>query len=986
MLCYWGAQVREGFGLPDKVSHGKGGIKSVCPKSAVQDMSAGKSFVGFIRDGKVSVLRLRDEDSDQDGELKQLELKKDRIRLIVCGEDGAVLLAYGGKVLAMDKSTVCRTIVDNRQVIQIACGDQHSMALTNDGQLFVWGENAHGQLGMRKEQAGTQSPQHLQSLCGIPVAQISAGGNHSFVLSLSGVVFGWGSNSAGQLGLGDTTDRFVPTTVKSLNGKKTVSISCGGEHTATLSKGGTVFTFGSGGFGQLGHNSFKDEHHPRLVAELWGSKVSKVTCGRHHTLVLVASTNRIYSFGCGMQGQLGTKKLINQSLPFPVCLPTECNQTCRIEKLIAGENHSFVLLFKDHGNQSKPNPSRGILTLDDRMIKRWVSGTDPWKVIKKDINKVFSSAASLNGSFLKTSCDEHYQTSVEQCGLDFDLVKTSFAKLSTNETVILEAVKVVQRALLSLNPIPAGAEALRIYLLLPELINCLQKPQIELTEALASKILDLNPAVCYVLEMYWSKLPDVWLKTLVDIFKKASGDLISSIASVSRSQHIARLPQFVMILQMLYKVCCNANRNITKSDFIIHEINFLLDVLQTTYYDMNNNWLKLNLTDQINPILAQQMYYQATLHNLISLPCIFNLEAKCSFMKNRVLLRSLELVLRRTALLEDCFHQLRDVSKQHHHLGGCRLSVFYTEDLKRTDVNKRDFFLNVFKELCMPDFQLLMYNDSQTLSWFPSKLTVEKENYFLFGILCGLAFNNCSVVNLPFPLALFKKLLNVKPSLEDLAEFDPGLGRSLQYILSYSDDVEELDTYFTIAWDGAEVELDPVDPGKQVTNSNRSKFVDKYVDHIFNKSVEEVFEEFRRGFFTGCEKHLVEMFEPEELRGVMVGNEEYDWNILKQNAKYEGSFYVEHPTIISFWEVFDKLTANQKKAFLLFLTGFDRVPILGMSAVKMRVTHLANSTEDHLPEALTCYALLQLPEYKKKKTLRAKVIKAISHKRGFWEE
>lgn len=123
--------------------------------------------------------------------------------------------------------------LENRQVIQIACGDQHSMALSNgihkhsvfwlrwtdlmiywavglsDGQLFVWGENTHGQLGLRKEQALIQSPQHLQSLCGIPVAQISAGGNHSFVLSLSGVVFGWGSNSAGQLGLGDTTGLLI---------------------------------------------------------------------------------------------------------------------------------------------------------------------------------------------------------------------------------------------------------------------------------------------------------------------------------------------------------------------------------------------------------------------------------------------------------------------------------------------------------------------------------------------------------------------------------------------------------------------------------------------------------------------------------------------------------------------------------------------------------------------------------------------------------
>ncbi|XP_051738887.1 probable E3 ubiquitin-protein ligase HERC4 [Ctenopharyngodon idella] len=989
MLCYWGAQVREGFGLlqPDKVKHGKCGIRSMCPKSAVQDMSAGRSFVGFIRDGKVSVLSLRGEGRNYDGKLKQLQLKKnDRIRSIVCGGAGAVLLANGGRVLIMDKSTVCRPLkgLENRQVIQITCGDQHSMALTKDGQLFVWGENSHGQLGLKKEHPGSPSAQQVKSLCGIPLAQISAGGDHSFVLSLSGVVFGWGKNSAGQLGLGDTTDRHVPTVVNSLNRKKTVSISCGGEHTATLSKGGTVFTFGSGGFGQLGHNSFKDEHHPRVVAELWGSKVSQVTCGRRHTLVSVASSKLIYSFGCGMQGQLGNGEMIKQSVPFPVDLSNECDHEYMIEKLIAGENHSFALFFKELGNDSILNPSRGILTLDDRMIDRWVSGSDSWKVIKKDINKVFSSAASLSGSFLKTSCDEHYQTSEEHCGLDFDLVKTSFAKLSENERLISEVVKVHQTLLLSLNPNPAGAESLRLYLLLPELIRGLQQRQkTELTGALASKILDLSPDALKVLETYWSKLPDDWLKNLVDLFQKVSAMLIGRIAVENLNRDIAKhLQKCVGILQIVYQVCRSAHRDITKSDFIIHEVNGLLDVLQTINEDMNNR--QFNLPGQIKALKKQQSYYDTILKNLISLPCIFNLEAKCSYMKNRVWQCCFPLILRRTALLEDCFCQLRMATQQH--LGGNLLSVFYTEDMRRTAVNKKDFFLNVFKELCAPESQLLMYNDNNTLSWFPTKPSVEKEKYFLFGTLCGLAFNNNSVVNLPFPLALFKKLLNVKPSLEDLIEFSPVLGKSLRYILDYSDDVEEMNMNFTIAWNGTEVELDPAEPGKVVTNYNRTEFVDKYVDYILNKSVEEVFEEFKRGFFNSCDRCLVEIFEPEELRGVLVGNEEYDWDILKQNTTYEGLFYAEHPTIISFWEVFDKLTPNEKKAFLLFLTGFEKVPILGMSAVKMRVRPLFNSTQDHLPEALTCHALLGLPFYQSKKTLRAKVIEAINHKRGFWEE
>ncbi|XP_052463903.1 probable E3 ubiquitin-protein ligase HERC3 isoform X1 [Carassius gibelio] len=998
MLCYWGAQIREGLGLvqPDKDKHVNCGIRSMCPKTAVQDMSAGRSFVGFVRDGKVSVLRLRSEEDNHEGKLMHLQLKNDRIRLIVCGGDGAVLLAYGGKVLIMDKSTVCRPLrcLDSTQVIQIACGDHHSMALTKDGHVFVWGDNSHGQLGLEKDHPGSPSAQHVKSLSGVPLAQISAGGDHSFGLSLSGVVFGWGKNSAGQLGLGDTTDRHVPTVVKSLNRKKTVSISCGGEHTATLSKGGTVFTFGSGGSGQLGHNSFRDEHHPRVVAELWGSEVSQVTCGRHHTLVSVASSKRIYSFGCWMQGQLGNEEMIKKSVPFPVDLPADCNHT--IGKLISGENHSFVLFFKDPGNESKPNPSRGILTLNDRMIDRWLSGSDPWRVIKKEINQVFSSAASLNGSFLKTSCDEHYQTSEDHCGLDFDLVKTSFAKLTKNERSISEVVKVVQTILLpSLNPNPTGVEAMRVYLLLPELLlklfleplpERLQKQQrTELTEALASKILELNPDARKVLVTNWSKLPDDWLKGVVKLFKKASANLIGRMAADAMNWDVmTRLLKFVQILQMVYQVCCRANRNVTKSDFIITEINDLLDVLETTNEDVRKYWERFNLTGQTHALMAQQNYYNIVLKNLISFPCIFNLEAKCSYMKNRGWQGSLNLTLRRTALVEDSFRQLRNVTQQN--LREFWLSVFYTEDMRKTDVNKRDFFLNVFTELCAPESQLFMYNDNQTMSWFPTKLSVEKEKYFLFGILCGLAFNNTSVVHLPFPLALFKKLLNVKPSLDDLIEFSPVLGKSLQYILDYSDDVEKLDTYFTIVWDEMEVELDPAEPGKLVTNYNRTEFVNKYVDYILNKSVEEAFEEFKSGFFKACNGWMVEMFEPEELRGVLVGNEEYDWDILKQNTSYEGSFHAEHPTVISFWKVFEELTPNEKKAFLLFLTGFEKVPILGMSAVKMRVRPLFSFTQDHLPQALTCHALLDLPVYQNKKTLKTKLIEAINHKRGFWEE
>lgn len=72
------------------------------------------------------------------------------------------------------------------------------------GELFTWGQNTHGQLGVGSQTTLTSEPQLVERLKGVPLAQIAAGGDHSMCVSLSGAVFSWGKNSSGQLGLGDT--------------------------------------------------------------------------------------------------------------------------------------------------------------------------------------------------------------------------------------------------------------------------------------------------------------------------------------------------------------------------------------------------------------------------------------------------------------------------------------------------------------------------------------------------------------------------------------------------------------------------------------------------------------------------------------------------------------------------------------------------------------------------------------------------------------
>ncbi|KAI4884474.1 hypothetical protein NFI96_014102 [Prochilodus magdalenae] len=991
MFCYWGDEVKPGFGLvkADGVKKTSSGVFFCSPKSSIRRVAPGKGLVGFVRgEGNVSVISVPPAGGLQRDRLKSLQLKH-KIRLMSCGETQAVLLTYAGKMWWMDQRKNCRPIkeLSSSNVIQVVCGNQHCMALTNDGQLFTWGQNFKGQLGLGKGKPSLLSPQPIKSLCGIPLAQISAGGHHSFALSLSGAVFGWGRNNAGQLGLGDTEDRYTPACVNSLSLKKTVFISCGEEHTATLSKGGTVFTFGSGRYGQLGHNSFRDEHRPRVVGGLWGSKVSQITCGRHHTLVLVESSKTIYSFGCGEQGQLGNGQRTNQCVPIPVHLPPEANHNKSVEQIVAGGNHSFVLCSRQEADSNSGHPEstrgRGILTLGDRMINRWISEceSNQWRTIKTEIKTVFSSAACLNASFIKKSCDGHYQTSTSFSGLDVESVRAAFERLAEKEKVLMEVEKIVEKSLLpSLDSTGVGAEALRVYLILPELLRVLNKPMHEtkLTAELACAIVKLAPPMLQALENYWSELPDSFLKPLVEIFRKPATHIISQRTYGQAKSLDEHLQSSAHVLQMLYKVSCSGKRDITPSDFFIDEINFLMEILQSV------NYMGIYCFPDPAVALANKQCLEDTLWLLKSSACIFNLEAKCNLLKMRQVGVCFRMELRRTALLEDCFRQLKAANELE--LKGW-LQVVYSEKDEKTDVNKRDFFHKAVCTLLTPESRMFMYNDTKTLIWFPVEPSLEEENYYLFGSLCGLAFYNNCVVNLPFPLALFKKLLGIQPSLEDLTELSPVVGRSLQYILDYSDeDVDHMDMSFTIMWDDMEVELDPEEPGKVVTSSNKKEFVDAYVDYTMNKSVKRVFEEFRRGFYKVCAQDMVEFFQPEELRGVMVGSEEYDWSALKKNATYEGLFYEGHSTIVSFWEVFDGLSDKDKKAFLLFVTGFDRVPILGMDQVKMRVRPLLCSTEDHLPQALTCHSLLELPMYQTKQTLKAKLMEALHHKRGFWEE
>ncbi|NXQ10929.1 HERC5 ligase, partial [Peucedramus taeniatus] len=309
------------------------------------------------------------------------------------------------------------------------------------GELFTWGQNTHGQLGVGSQTTLAPKPQLVERLKGIPLAQIAAGGAHSTTVSLSGAVYSWGKNSFGQLGLGDTKDRDCPTYVGALEHWKTVFISCGEDHTAVLSKEGLVCTFGAGGSGQLGHNSTRNELLPRVVAELWGARVSHIACGRKYTLVYVRSLAKFYFFGSGDEGQLEDERKPNQLIPLPINLPVNTGKSCQsndhcrcIQSVFISSMEIFVNVFMYFTQNSYLN---GIATLEDKEVDAWISNSKHCESIKRNIRLIFSSEACINGSFLDKR-DKHFKTSKDVSGVDMSEVKRFYEKISKNQTVYQE--------------------------------------------------------------------------------------------------------------------------------------------------------------------------------------------------------------------------------------------------------------------------------------------------------------------------------------------------------------------------------------------------------------------------------------------------------------------------------------------------------------------------------------------------------------------
>jgi alpha-tubulin suppressor-like RCC1 family protein len=262
--------------------------------------------------------------------------------------------------------------VSRKKIVGIACGLARSLAFTDEGELYSWGCASHGRLGLNidikalpfDEQPYQPIPTLVDTLKGKKIVSVAIGSVHSLAITNEGELYCWGSGTYGRLGLEEDKyqmpkDEYgdsyqpIPILVELLKNKKIVGIACGRIHSLAFTNNGELYSWGGASYGILGigntdhlkrdpHEDIPYQPVPILVKSLKGKKVIAVACGRTNTSFAVTDQNEVYSWGKNRGGRLG-QDISDLSIDTPRLVKAIQN-IGKIKQLDCGENHAMIVV------------------------------------------------------------------------------------------------------------------------------------------------------------------------------------------------------------------------------------------------------------------------------------------------------------------------------------------------------------------------------------------------------------------------------------------------------------------------------------------------------------------------------------------------------------------------------------------------------------------------------------------------------------------
>ncbi|XP_015606913.1 E3 ubiquitin-protein ligase HERC2 isoform X2 [Cephus cinctus] len=264
------------------------------------------------------------------------------------GEDGK--LGHGNRI-SLDKPRLIEALKSKR-IRDIACGSGHSAAIASNGELYTWGLGEYGRLGHGDTNSQLR-PKLVEALVGQRVIQIACGSRDAQTMALTedGSVYSWGDGDFGKLGRGGSDGCYTPLLVDRLNGLGVVQVECGAQFSLALTKYGEVWTWGKGDYFRLGHGNDHHVRRPTVIEGLRGKKVVHVAVGALHCLA-VTDAGEVYAWGDNDHGQQGNGTTIVNRKPSLV----HGLEDAKVNRVACGSSHSVAWVLIDQPAFSNQEP------------------------------------------------------------------------------------------------------------------------------------------------------------------------------------------------------------------------------------------------------------------------------------------------------------------------------------------------------------------------------------------------------------------------------------------------------------------------------------------------------------------------------------------------------------------------------------------------------------------------------------------------------
>jgi len=282
------------------------------------------------------------------------------------------------------------SVIPSLQCIKtIACSTSHSICLDFNGNVFTFGRNDYGALGVYSD-SNTLQYSHKPLKLQLPsIHQVSCGEYFSVCLSEDGDLYSFGYNDFGQLGHGDTKNYYFPKKIEILKGVE--FIECGGCYSICKTFNDDIYSWGANNGGQLGIVNTTPQYTPHQCMN-WPDNIVDIKCGTAHTLILT-SNQEVFACGSNSFGQLGK---IHEKTVTPI---QKIDNLCNIIRIECGDTHSMCIDINNNLYVFGDN-KRGQLGLDE---------IDKMRIpTKHPLLNIVDISSKGRQTFVKTSTNEIY--------------------------------------------------------------------------------------------------------------------------------------------------------------------------------------------------------------------------------------------------------------------------------------------------------------------------------------------------------------------------------------------------------------------------------------------------------------------------------------------------------------------------------------------------------------------------------------------------